>query len=109
MLAVLITSNFLVTTTMAQDQAPLWSQGDAYNDPQAMAEARETARKEHGAGTAYYVLADRFEYQTGDGDPALMLEGMAWWGGDRNKLWLKTETEYSFDEDEFEEAEVQAL
>ncbi len=99
----------MATTASAKDQATLWSQGDAYNDPQEMAEARKSVLKEHGAGTAYYVLADRFEYQTGEGDPAVMLEGAAWWGGDRNKLWVKTETEYSFEEDELEEAEVQAL
>ncbi|WP_375203339.1 copper resistance protein B [Hyphococcus sp.] len=98
-----------VTMASAEDQAAPWSQGDAYNDPQEMAEARKAVLKEHGAGTTYYVLADRFEVQTGEGDPTLMLEGAAWWGGDRNKLWLKTETEYSFEENEFEEAEVQAL
>jgi len=102
-------SCFIATTVVAEEETAPWSQADAYNDPQEMARARRAVLKEHGAGTTYYVLADRFEVQTGEGDPALMLEGQAWWGGDRNKLALKTETEYSFEEDKFEEAEFQAL
>ena len=97
------------TSAAAQNETPPWSQADAYHDPEEMSEARKAVQDEHGGGTAYYFLADRFEFQSGDGDPALFFEGQGWWGGDRNKLWLKTETEYSFDADEFEEAEVQAL
>jgi len=106
---VLLVSCCMPAAAIAQTETPLWSQGDAYNDPQEMAEARKAVLKEHGAGTTYYILADRFEVKIGESDPALALDAQGWWGGDRNKLWLKTETEYSFDEGEFEEAEVQAL
>ena len=108
-LSTFLPAAFIATAATAQDNPPLWSQADAYNDPQEMADARQAVLDEHGAGTTYYVLADRFEYQSGEGDPSLLLDGQAWWGGDRNKLWLKTETEYSFEADAFEEAEVQAL
>ncbi|MEZ5894535.1 MAG: copper resistance protein B [Parvularculaceae bacterium] len=105
----LAASALCLTTAMAQEETPPWSQADAYYGAEAMAEARKAVIEAHGGQTGYYVLVDRFEYQSGEGDPALMLEGQAWWGGDRNKLSLKTETEFSFDDDAFEEAEVQAL
>ncbi len=104
-----LASSLTATEAIAQEDAPPWSQADAYHDRQEMADARAAVLKEHGAGTTYYFLADRFEVQSGDGDPAIFFEGQGWWGGDRNKLWLKTETEYSFEADEFEEAEIQAL
>ncbi len=93
----------------AQDQSPPWSQADEYYDPSAMTAARRAVQEEHGGNTTYYVLADRLEYQSHDGDPLLLLDGQAWWGGDRNKLTLKSELEYDFNADGFEEAEVQAL
>ncbi|MEX6633406.1 copper resistance protein B [Hyphococcus lacteus] len=97
------------TSATAQDQSPPWSQADEYYSPSDMAAARSAVQKEHGGTTTYYVLADRLEYQSNDGDPLLVLDGQAWWGGDRNKLTFKSELEYDFNADEFEEAEFQAL
>jgi len=93
----------------AQDQPAPWSQADEYYDPSAMAAARRAVQEEHGGMTSYYVLADRLEYQSHDGDPLLLLDGQGWWGGDRNRLTLKTELEYDFDASTFEDAEAQAL
>ncbi|MEZ5984088.1 MAG: copper resistance protein B [Parvularculaceae bacterium] len=92
----------------AQTSVP-GAQADAYWDKDAQAAARAALYKEHGGGTTYYVLADRLEYQSNEGDPLLLFDGQAWWGNDRNKLTLKPEIEYDFTADRFDEAEVQAL
>ncbi|MCA8888934.1 MAG: copper resistance protein B [Parvularculaceae bacterium] len=86
-----------------------WLAADQYWDPAAMANARRAVQEEHGASTTYFVQGDRLEYRTNEGDPVLLWDAQGWWGGDRNKLWLKSEGEYAFDEDIFEEAEIQAL
>lgn len=55
------------------------------------------------------VLVDRLEYQTNEGDDLLLWDAQGWIGGDYNKFWLKTEGEYLFEGDSFEEAELQGL
>jgi copper resistance protein B len=95
--------------TYAEQASELWSQADSYYDAAAMKDARQDVLKEHGGQTAYFVYGDRLEFLTGEGNPSLIFNGQAWWGGDRNKLWLKTETEYSFEDKSFEDAEIQAL
>ena len=50
---------------------------------------------------------DRLEYQTREGKPALLWDVQAWIGTDFNKLWFKSEGEYSLDEDDFEEAQAE--
>lgn len=84
-------------------------QADAYFDREAMARARAALKKEHGAGPNWFLLAERLEYQTNDGAPALLFDGQGWWGTDRNKLWVKSEVERDFNAGRFEEAELQAL
>lgn len=73
------------------------------------AEMREHHTAEHGGQTIWYAEGDRLEYQSNEGDPVFLWDAQGWYGGDRNRLWLKTEGEYDFDADEVEEAEVQAL
>jgi copper resistance protein B len=85
------------------------AQADSYFDPAAQARARRALVKEHGGGFNHFGLADRLEYQSGEGAPGLLFDGQGWWGTDRNKLWVKSEIEYDFDADRFEEAELQAL
>ena len=46
---------------------------------------------------------------TGLGLGALVFDAQGWYGGDINKLVVKTEAEYSLDHSEFEEIQVQAL
>ncbi|MGX7953527.1 copper resistance protein B [Tsuneonella sp. HG249] len=70
--------------------------------------ARETLRSEHGGMLAYKVLFDRIEARIHDGDDGYLIDGQAWYGGDIDKLWLKTELEGEF-EHGIEEAEIQAL
>ncbi len=55
------------------------------------------------------VLANRFEYQSNEGDDLLLWDVQGWVGGDYNKFWVKSEGEYLFEGGEFDEAEVQAL
>lgn len=86
-----------------------WSAADEHWDPQAMEEARRAVQAEHGAAKTFFIQGERLEYRSNEGAPFSLWDGQAWWGGDKDKLWLKTEGEYSFDEDAFEDAEVQAL
>lgn len=110
LLGCIASSAMLLAAAAAYAQeTPLWSQGDAYNDPAELARSRAAVLDEHGGGTAYYVLGERLEYQSNEGTPLFVFEGQGWWGGDQNKFWLKTEGEYDFGADRFEEAEIQAL
>lgn len=68
-----------------------------------------SARAEEGEPLQYLVLADRLEYQTNEGDALFLWDAQGWLGGDYNKLWVKTEGEYLFGGNRFEEAETQAL
>jgi copper resistance protein B len=85
------------------------AQADAYFDREAMAAARAALRKEHGRTPNWFLIAERLEYQSNDGAPALLFEGQGWWGTDRNKLWVKSEVHRDFDAGRFEDAELQAL
>lgn len=78
-------------------------------DSHDLAAMRAHVQKHHGGMTFSYVEGERLEYRSNEGDPVFLWDLQGWYGGDRNKLWLKTEGEFDFDADEFEEAEVQAL
>lgn len=52
-------------------------------------------------------FADRFEYQTREGNEVLLWDVQAWIGRDYNKLWFKSEGTRLLEDDEFEEAEVE--
>ncbi len=82
---------------------------DEYYDPAAMQSAREELRREHGGGTHWFMQADRFEFQTNEGEGAFLWDGQGWVGGDYNRFWFKTEGEYVGRGGGLEEAEVQAL
>lgn len=74
-----------------------------------MKDSRDHVLHHHGKGSQFAVLADRLEFASTENEDMIVLDGDAWYGGDVNKLWFKTEAEYSFDHDEFEELTVQAL
>ncbi len=86
-----------------------WSAADEYWDSTAMAEARRAVQEKHGAANMFFIQGERLEYRSNEGSPIFLWDGQGWYGGDKNKLWIKTEGEYSFDEDAFEDAEIQAL
>lgn len=81
---------------------------DALFDPRKMAEAREQLRAEHGVPKSWLILADRFEARVGDGEENYLWDVQGWYGGDINKLWLKSEGEGDLGDDP-DNAEFQAL
>lgn len=81
---------------------------DAVYGEEAMAEAREGLRQEHGSIETYKILIDQAEVRIQGGRDGYFVNAEAWYGGDINKLWLKTEIEGSFGEKP-EQAELQAL
>lgn len=75
-----------------------------------MARARHMLTHHHGGMTTTYIEGERLEYRSHGGDPLFLWDVQGWWGGDINKLWIKSEGEYAFGGGgAFEEAEVQAL
>lgn len=82
---------------------------DRYFDPKRMAQARHHIRAEHGGartGTTAFNLAE-YQFRDDDND-GYRWDGEAWFGGDVNRLVLKTEGEGTTDAD-VDDAEVQAL
>jgi copper resistance protein B len=53
--------------------------------------------------------ADRFEYQSREGEPVLLWDVAGWVGRDYNKLFLESEGTYSIDDEEIAEAGVELL
>lgn len=85
------------------------SVANAQDTDHKMDEMRKHMQKHHGGQVFWYVEGERLEYRSNEGDPLFLWDAQGWFGGDVNRLWLKTEGEFDFDADEFEEAEVQAL
>jgi copper resistance protein B len=73
-----------------------------------MAAAREALRKEHGEMRTSKLMIDELEYRASKGRDGYSWDAQAWHGGDRDKLWLKSEGEGGFGRSP-ESAEVQAL
>jgi copper resistance protein B len=74
-----------------------------------MRSAREGIRAEHGAMPTSRFSIDRLEIAVQGGRDGYAWEGVQFrYGGDRNRLWLKSEGEGTFGEG-IERAEVQAL
>ena len=81
---------------------------DLVYGPLDMAEAREELRHENGDIRAYMVMVDQLEMRMRGGEDGYLWDAQGWYGGDLNKLWIKTEGEGTFGETP-EDAEVQAL
>jgi copper resistance protein B len=75
---------------------------------EAMAPARHAAFAEHGSMRTGKVLIDRLELRAQKGRNGYAWEGEVWYGGDYDRLWIKSEGEGGFGEST-EQAEVQAL
>lgn len=86
-----------------------WSQADKIWGEAEMAKSRHHVLKHHGESRFFFIGTDRFEVQSSDDEEVLLWDGDAWFGGDVNKLWIKSEGEYSFDHSEVEEADIQLL
>lgn len=104
-----MTRTFLLLAVLATSPAAGQDAADEYYDPAEMEQAREEVKAAHGGGWHSLVLGERLEYQSADGDPAVVWEGQGWLGGDIHKLWFKTEGEHATDPGDVEEAEIQVL
>ena len=93
----------------ASHEAPPWSMADEYWGADEMAAARRAVQADAGAQKNVFLMTDRFERQSADDGPSLLWDVQGWYGGDLNKLWIKSEGDYDFDAGEVEEAGVQAL
>ena len=102
-------SLLVMPAAIAEEGDAPWSMADEVFGEEAMRHSRDHLRHSHGSMNTFYVQAERFELQAFDDEDVLLLDGNAWYGGDINKLWLKTELEYLPDESDLEEAEVQLL
>ena len=81
---------------------------DAYWGAEVMRRGRNILREEHGGMPAPKFLVDRAETRIREGRDGYLLDMQAWYGGDIDKLWLKSEVEGSWGE-KLEHAEMQAL
>ncbi len=76
-------------------------------DSAAMDKARKALFKAAGGQKLSLIEAERLEFKTAEEELVWDIQG--WYGGDLHKLWIKTEGDYSFPNDQFGEAEIQAL
>lgn len=74
----------------------------------AMDPSRAVLLREHGDMPASKLLIDQFETRFQDGRDGYFLNVEGWYGGDINKLWLKSEVEGEYGHKP-EQAEFQAL
>ena len=82
---------------------------DAIYDPAAMRAARQNLRYEHGQVRNAMFAADRLEFVSGDNDDALHWDTEAWYGGDHEKLIVKSSGLASVTGAGLDEAEFQVL
>jgi len=80
---------------------------DEVFDPAAMDRARAVLRQEHGGARGSRLMANLLEYQARRGGDGYHWDGEAWFGGDLDRLVLKSEGEG--DRHGVEAGEVQAL
>lgn len=66
---------------------------DRFYDPAIMASERALLRKEHGGALASKFMLNLGEYQVRNGENGYRWEGEAWFGGDINRLVVKSEGE----------------
>lgn len=88
--------------------APTDHVADRYWDPAAMHHAREMAREEMGGMPFSKVMLNLAEYRTGAKGDGYHWDGEAWYGGDYNRLVLRSEGEGAV-KGGLESAEAQAL
>jgi copper resistance protein B len=82
---------------------------DKYYGAEAMEKSRKSVQNSNGNTNVSMILVDRLEWQDTGGNGSLLWDAQGWYGGDLNKLWIKTEGEFSIQDDEVEDAEIQAL
>ncbi len=91
------------TLVLAWAAVPAHAQNDAYPLP-----PKEWGPPVMDQEPFVFLMLDRLEYQAKSGDDAWAWDAEAWWGGDKNRLWLKSEGEGEVG-GPGEHADVQAL
>ena len=81
---------------------------DAIWGAAAMRPSRDQLAIENGGMAFAWFMADRAEYRARAGGDGYLWDVQGWYGGDTDKLWLKSEGEGTFGEP-IERAEAQAL
>jgi copper resistance protein B len=81
---------------------------DAVYGPEAMAMGRDHLTRFHGGQKLYQVMFNIAEAQFRKGRDGFEWDGEGWYGGDINRLWVKSEGDGAFGRS-IEKAEVQAL
>jgi copper resistance protein B len=81
---------------------------DRFFDPTVMDRARIELKAEHGAIRTTKLLIDRLEAHVHDGRNGYTWDAQFRWGGDYDKLWLKSEGEALFGEN-IDDVEIQGL
>ena len=81
---------------------------DQFYPPAEMQRARALSRKEHGGGTFSQIMFNLAEYQVRKGRDGYRWDGEGWFGGDIDRLTIKTEGEGTV-RGAVDAAEVQAL
>lgn len=74
----------------------------------AMTSVRAQMYREHGGGTFSQVMIDMAEVRIRDGRDGYHWDGEGWFGGDRDRLVIRSEGEGAFGR-KLEDAEIQAL
>ncbi|MDA0821690.1 MAG: copper resistance protein B [Proteobacteria bacterium] len=82
---------------------------DRHHDPTELSVGHAAMMEGADERPRYFAQGDRFEYRSNEGDAAIFWDGQAWVGGDLQKLWIKTEGDFSADGARFDDAELQAL
>nr|WP_231472138.1 copper resistance protein B [Novosphingobium sp. CECT 9465] len=103
-------------TSLSAGEAPAPAPpSDHYADrvygPAAMVDSRSSLQREHGGTSTSFVSLNIAEYQVRNGKDGYRWDGEAWYGGDVNRLTLKSEGEGEFRGGKafMETAEIQAL
>jgi len=81
---------------------------DAIFGARAMALSRTQLAREAGGGTVGTLMVERLEARIGEGEELYLWDIQGWYGGDIDKLWVKSEGEGAFG-GTVEKAEFQAL
>lgn len=81
---------------------------DRFYGTDQMARSRAVLRNEHGGMSAFKILVDQFEARIKEGRDGFFVDAEAWYGGDIDKFWLKSEIEGEFG-NSLEQAEAQGL
>ena len=88
--------------------APTDHAADRVYGAEAMTMGRNHLQHHHGGGDFYQIMFNLAEYQFRNGRDGYRWDGEAWYGGDINRLFVKTEGEGTFRQG-VDSAEVQAL